>query len=449
MPSGLARAALRGHRPAFAGTAVAALFAAAVVGASVTMLAVAGADGAPVAARRTMAAHGVGEMALVLLLGSVYLSVFVIASTMGTAVAQQHREFAMLRAVGARPWQIRRAVAVQAVLAAVPAALAGCALGAVLARWWFDGMVARGLIPGGVAFRFRWVALPVCLAVAVVTSAVAGLLAAARFAGLRPARALAEAAAGRRKLGPLRLPLGLLVTAGGVLLSRLLADQPAEKAGQGAFLVLLLFCAGVALLGPRLVGPAAWLVSRLVGRFGGAAGLAMRNVSAQSRRFSAAVVPLVLVVAFGTTKIALHTTAQHLTGSAGPPDEVWLDQVGTGLYAGFAAIAAANTLAVITAERRRELALLRLIGSYRRQVRAMAAWEAAVVAGTALVLGTAIALLTLAPVLRRMFGAALPYVPWTTAAAIAGGTLLLALLATGLPVHLTLRRRATDTLAAA
>ncbi|UZJ32017.1 FtsX-like permease family protein [Streptomyces endophytica] len=448
MPSGLARAALRGHRPAFAGTAVAALFAAAVVGASVTMLAATGADGVPVAARRTMAAHGVGDMALVLLLGSVYLSVFVVASTMGTAVAQQHREFAMLRAVGARPWQIRRAVAAQAVMAAVPAALAGCALGAVLARWWFDGMVARGLIPGTVAFRFSWVALPVCLAVAVVTSAVAGLLAAARFAGLRPARALAEAAAGRRGLGPLRLPLGLLATAGGVLLSRLLADQPAEKAGQGAFLVLLLFCAGVALLGPRLVGPAAWLLSRLVGR-GGAAGLAMRNVTTQSRRFSAAVVPLVLVVAFGTTKIALHTTAEHRTGSAGPPDQVWLDYVGTGLYAGFAAIAAANTLAVITAERRRELALLRLIGSYRRQVRAMAAWEAAVVAGTALLLGTAIALLTLAPVLRRTFGAALPYVPWTTAAAIAGGTLLLALLATGVPVHLTLRRRATGTLAAA
>ncbi|MEE4425069.1 ABC transporter permease [Streptomyces bugieae] len=448
MPSGLARAALRGHRPAFAGTAVAALFAAAVVGASVTMLAATGADGVPVTARRTMAAHGVGDMALVLLLGSVYLSVFVVASTMGTAVAQQHREFAMLRAVGARPWQIRRAVAAQAVMAAVPAALAGCGLGVVLARWWFDGMVARGLIPGTVAFRFSWVALPVCLAVAVVTSAVAGLLAAARFAGLRPARALAEAAAGRRGLGPLRLPLGLLATAGGVLLSRLLADQPAEKAGQGAFLVLLLFCAGVALLGPRLVGPAAWLLSRLVGR-GGAAGLAMRNVTTQSRRFSAAVVPLVLVVAFGTTKIALHTTAQHRTGSAGPPDQVWLDYVGTGLYAGFAAIAAANTLAVITAERRRELALLRLIGSYRRQVRAMAAWEAAVVAGTALVLGTAIALLTLAPVLRRTFGGALPYVPWTTAAAIAGGTLLLALLATGLPVHLTLRHRATDTLAAA
>ncbi|UKY49353.1 ABC transporter permease [Streptomyces inhibens] len=449
MSSGLARAALRGHRPAFTGTAVATLFSATVVGASMTMLVATGADGVPPAARRAMAAHNVGDMAAVLLLGSIYMSIFVVASTMGTAVAQQHREFAMLRAIGARPWQIRRATAAQAVAAAIPSALAGCALGAVLARWWFDGMVDHGLIPREVPFRFSWVALPVCLAVAVITSAIAGLLASSRFAALRPARALEEAAAGRRKLGLLRLPLGLAATAGGVIVSRLLADQPAEKASQGAFLVLLLFCVGVGLLGPRIISPAAWLVSRLIGRFGSAAELAMQNVTTQSRRFSAAVVPLVLVVAFGTTKIAMRTTAQHRTGSAGPAGEVWLDYIGTGLYAGFAAIAAANTLAMITAERRRDMALLRLVGSHPRQVRAMAAWEASVVAGTALVLGTAIALFTLAPMLQQAFGDALPYVPWTTAGSIAGGTLLLALLATGLPVHISLRRRAAETLAAA
>ncbi|MFE0192249.1 FtsX-like permease family protein [Streptomyces sp. NPDC058989] len=449
MSSGLARAALRGHRPAFTGTAVATLFAATVISASMTMLTATGAEDVPPAARRAMAAHGVGDIALVLLLGSVYMSIFVVASTMGTAVAQQHREFAMLRSIGARPWQIRRATAAQAVAAAVPSALAGWALGAAPARWWFDGMVDHGLVPHGVPFRFGWAALPVCLAVAVVTSAIAGVLAASRFAALRPARALEEAAAGRRKLGLLRLPLGLAAMAGGVLLSRLLAGQSAEEAGQGAFVVLLLFCVGVGLLGPRLIGPAAWLVSRLIGRFGSAAELAMQNVTTQSRRFSAAVVPLVLVVAFGTTKIAVHTTAQHRTGSAGPADEVWLDYIGTGLYAGFAAIAAANTLAMITAERRRDLALLRLVGSHPRQVRAMAAWEAAVVAGTALVLGTAVALFTLAPLLQKAFGDALPYLPWTTAGAIAGGTLLLALLATGLPVHIGLRRRATETLASA
>ncbi|UNO44279.1 FtsX-like permease family protein [Streptomyces sp. MST-110588] len=447
--SGLARAALRGHRPAFAGTAVASLFAATVISASTTMLVTTGADGLSAGARRVMAQSNVGMMATILLIGSIYMSIFVIASTMGTAVAQQLREFAMLRSIGARPWQIRRAVATQAVTAAVPAAIAGCALGEVVARWWFGGMVDHGLLPPEVAFRFSLLPLPVCLAVAVVTSALAGVLAATRFAALRPARALTEAAAGRRKLGLLRLPLGLAAVAGAVIVSRLLAAQPDGKGSQGAFLVLLLFCLGVGLLGPRIIGPVARLVARLTGRFGSAAELAMLNITTQSRRFSSAVIPLVLVVAFGTTKIAVHTTAEHRTGSAGPEAGVWLDYVGTALYAGFAAIAAANTLAMITAERRRDLALLRLIGTHRRQVRSMAAWEAAVIAGTSLLLGAAIALLTLAPILKEAYGTSLPYVPWTTAAAIAGGTLLLTLLSTGLPVHLGLRRRAAETLTTA
>ncbi|KEF21790.1 hypothetical protein DF18_00095 [Streptomyces rimosus] len=446
--SGLARAALRGHRASFTGTALAALFAATVVSASTMLLAATGAEDVPPAARRAMAASEIGVMAAGFLIVSVYLSVFVIASTMGTAVTQQHREFAMLRAIGARPWQIRRAVAAQAVAAAVPSAVAGFALGGVLARWWFGGMADHGLIPPGVAFTFSWVALPVCLAVATVTSALAGVLAASRFAGLRPARALEEAAAGRRELGLLRLPLGLAAVAGGVVVSSVLARQP-EKAGQGAFLVLLLFCFGVGLLGPRIVGPVAWLVARSADRLGSSAELAMLNVTTQSRRFSAAVVPLVLVVAFGTTKIAMHTTALHRTGSAGPAPSVWMDYAVTGLYAGFAAIAAANTLAMITTERRRDLALLRLIGTHPLRLRSMAAWESAVVAATALLLGTAIALCTLAPLLRSAYGSALPYLPWTTVLGISGGVLLLTLLATGLPVHATLRRRATETLAAA
>ncbi|MEV5599459.1 ABC transporter permease [Streptomyces sp. NPDC052496] len=445
--SGPARAALRGHRASFAGTAVAALFAATVVSASTMLLASTGTKSAPAAARRALAASEVGIMATAFLLVSVYLSVFVLASTMGTAVTQQHREFAMLRAIGARPWQIRRAVAAQAVAAAVPSAVAGFLLGGVLARWWFAGMAEHGLIPPGVGFTFSWVALPVCLAVATVTSALAGVLAASRFAALRPARALREAGAGRRKLGLLRLPLGLAAIAGGAFVSRLSADRP-EKAGDGAFIVLLLFCFGVGLLGPRIVGPVAWLVARSAGRLGSAAELAMLNVTTQARRFSAAVVPLVLVVAFGTTKIAMHTTARHVTGSAGPARSVWMDYVGTGLYAGFAAIAAANTLAMITIERRRDLALLRVIGSRPRQVRSMAAWEAAVVAGTALLLGTAIALCTLAPVLRSLYGSPLPYLPWPAVLGISGGVLLLTLLATGLPVHAALRRRAVETLAA-
>ncbi|MFE6758530.1 FtsX-like permease family protein [Streptomyces sp. NPDC057684] len=435
MSNGLARAALRAHRPAFVGTAVAALFAATVVSASTTVLLATGTDGLPAGARHRITENGVGDIAAVLLIGSIYMSIFVVVSTMGTAVTQQHRELALVRAIGARPRQVRRAVARQALAASVPAALAGFAAGGLLAKAWFSGMVTHGLIPPGVPFRFSWAALPVCLGVAVVTSTAAALLSSLRFSLLRPARALSEAAAGRRRLG-------LVAVAGACFLSVLLSRQDAEEAGQGAFLVLILFCVGVGLLGPRIVGPSAWLVSALVGRFGASARLAMLNVRSQPRRFSAAVVPLVLVVGFGLTKVALHTTAQHRTGSAGSTGEVWLDYMGTALYAGFAAIAAANTLAMISFERRRDVALLRVVGTQRGQVRSMAAWEAVVVAGTALLLGSLIALATLAPILDTAFGSPLPYVPWTLAAGTVAGTLLLTLLATGVPVRSVMRHRA-------
>ncbi|QUI35760.1 FtsX-like permease family protein [Streptomyces alfalfae] len=451
MATGLAQAALRAHRPAFVGTAVAALFAATVVSASTMMLGSTSGgsvDGLSPAARRRITENGVGDMALVLLIGSIYMSIFVVVSTMGTAVAQQHREIALVRAIGARPRQVRRAVAVQALAASVPAALAGFALGGLVARWWHAGMVSHGLLPAEAVFRFGWLALPVCVGVAVVTTTLAALLAAVRFSLLRPARALAEAATGRRGLGPLRAPLGVLAVAGACAVSVLLSRQPADEASQGAFLVLILFCVGAGLLGPRLIGPAALLVSALVGRFGPSARLAMRNVRSQPRRFSAAVVPLVLVVGFGLTKIGIRTTARHHTGSSGGAGEVWLDYVGTGLYAGFAAIAAANTLAMISFERQRDVALLRVVGSKRGQVGAMAAWEAVVVAGTALLLGGVIALGTLAPILRTAFGTAVPYLPWAVPTGIAAGTLLLTLLATGLPVRAVLRRRAVRVLAA-
>ncbi|MGY0022981.1 FtsX-like permease family protein [Streptomyces sp. YJ-C3] len=439
MSTALARAALTAHRPAFVGTAVAALFAAVVVSASTMVLAATGTHEIPAADRRRITANGVGDIAAVLLIGSVYMSIFVVVSTLGTAVAQQHRELALARAIGARPRQVRRAVAVQALAASVPAALIGFAAGGALARFWFGGMVAHGLVPAGVPFRFSWLALPVCLAVAGVTSTVAGLLASLRFSLLRPARALDEAAAGRRSLGPLRAPLGVLAVGGATLLSALLARQPAEDANAGAFLVLILFCVGVGLLGPRLVGPAAWLVSALIGRIGPSARLAMLNVRSQPRRFSAAVVPLVLVVGFGVTKIAQHTTAEHVTGSAGSTGEVWLDYMGTALYAGFAAIASANTLAMISLERRRDVALLRVVGSQRRQIRAMAFWEALVVAGTALLLGSLIALATLAPILDSAFGSPLPYVPWPLGVAVVLATVALTAMSTGAPVRRGMR----------
>ncbi|WP_328464199.1 FtsX-like permease family protein [Streptomyces sp. NBC_00448] len=119
----------------------------------------------------------------------------------------------------------------------------------------------------------------------------------------------------------------------------------------------------------------------------------------------------------------------------------WSNQVMAAVLGGFATVAAANTLVMTVLDRRREIALLRLAGTTRRQVLGMMRWEALVVAAGGLVIGGAIAWITLVPIARGLTGAS-PYVPPGTAGGIVGGALVLALAATALPTRALLRRPA-------
>ncbi len=440
MTAGIARASLRSRPAAFAGSFVASLFASVVVSTCMMVLVSTSGEGLDAAARRQLSQSGIDIVAIMMLMISIYLSIFVLSSTMGTAVRQQQREFAMLRAIGARPWQIRRAVACQAVAAAVSAAVLGFGLGGALAWSGVDGLIDNGLVPPRTSFTMSWIALPVAIAVAVLTSAVAGVIGSRRLTGLRPARAMAEAATPRRKLGLARTAFGALALAGGTFRWLTSAEQTPDQAAQSAFSLILLFCVGFGLLGPRIIGPVAASASILLRPFGPAAQAAVLNVRSQPHRYSAALVPLVLTVAFATVQIAIPTTIEHVTGVTRDAGMAFVNNAGTALYIGFGSIAAANTLAVISHERRHELTLLRLASAPPDRLLRMAAWEAALIAVISLITGGAIAVLTLVPILRAAVHTSVPYLPLHTAAAIAGATLALAVLSLGWPAYRHLRR---------
>jgi putative ABC transport system permease protein len=110
----------------------------------------------------------------------------------------------------------------------------------------------------------------------------------------------------------------------------------------------------------------------------------------------------------------------------------------------FTSIAVVNTLAMIALQRGRELALLRLVGATRRQVRSMARWEAALIIAIGLGLGLAIAATALLPLSHALTGSIRPYVPADQLAAILGVSALLALVALALPTRRALRRRPVD-----
>ncbi|MCB5169351.1 ABC transporter permease [Streptomyces bambusae] len=123
--------------------------------------------------------------------------------------------------------------------------------------------------------------------------------------------------------------------------------------------------------------------------------------------------------------------------------------IAMGLVLAFTAIAVVNTLAMSTAERIREFALLRLTGATRRQVLRMLRTEALAVALTGTVLGAAIALAVLTAFSIGMTGRAAPAVLPLAAGTVVGLAALLALVATALPGRAALRVRPVQVATAA
>ncbi|MFG2297118.1 FtsX-like permease family protein [Streptomyces sp. NPDC048603] len=555
------------------------------------------------------------------------VAVFTAAGTVALGVGQRSREFALLRAVGATPRQIRRTVATEALLVAPAAGLLGCLPGIALAHWWFGRLQDKGAVPREVELAIGWIPLTVAVGVGLLTALVAGRAAARRPARIRPGQALAAAAVERLRPGWVRTPLGLAALAGGIACSGLAASTTGEDSANAALGVVMLFMLAVALLGPLIARLCVALFGLPLRAAGPAGGLAAANSRTNARRLASAITPIVLAMAFSSTLLFLHTSedratreqqrvgllADHvitgLTGLTDPTDPTGLTrvegaadapgvtaavpitragllvQVGSGMerrhelvpaqafagppsalgrvqdldvrqgslddvrpgtvavdrtladsagvkrgdrlpirlpdgtaatptvaavYArglgfgritlpvedlrghatslfptellvkggpvpdpslgrvtdakgwstaqsterelnawanttmaavlgGFAAIAAANTLVMTVLDRRRELTMLRLVGSTRRQVLRMIRWEALLVTVAGITLGTAIALATLHPLTRAITGTG-PYVPPALYGSMAAAVLALGLTATTVPARRVLGR---------
>jgi putative ABC transport system permease protein len=122
----------------------------------------------------------------------------------------------------------------------------------------------------------------------------------------------------------------------------------------------------------------------------------------------------------------------------------WLNRMLIGVMVGYAALAAATTMVMAALARRRELALLQLIGVTRRQIRRMVHAEQAGLLGTAVLIGAAIAGATLASIVLALTGSPIPYIPPLGWVAVLGGVTALALVTTVWPVRRLLRTPAID-----
>ncbi|MYY02918.1 FtsX-like permease family protein [Streptomyces sp. ATexAB-D23] len=241
------------------------------------------------------------------------VAVFTASGTVALSVAQRAREFALLRAVGATPRQIRRAVASEALLVAPLAGFIGCLPGIGLAHWWFAQLKDRGAVPGPVDLRVSWIPLVVAVGTVLLTALTAGWAAGRRPAKTKPGQALAEASVERLRPGVIRTVLGLGALVGGGFFTVYAARSAGEDAANAALGVVMLFMLAVALLGPLVARLCAALLGLALDARGAApATLAAANSRTNARRLASAITPIVLAMAFASTLAFMHTSESHV-----------------------------------------------------------------------------------------------------------------------------------------
>ncbi|MFG3227750.1 FtsX-like permease family protein [Kitasatospora sp. NPDC048194] len=430
----LAVGQIRRRPAAFAGLAAALFLAVAAVtlfGALVAaqLTAPAAVSRAPVAGPGLVVIAGAfGEIA-------VLVALFVVVNALGFTLRQQHRELALLRTVAATPRQVRRLVRAEVTATVVLAAVPGAAAGSLGARAFLAALQRRGMAAPGLRIPGTPVPMLIALAVALLVGLAASAVAARRVTRPTPAAALTDSSAGQGRTGVLRLLAGAAVLAGGVLLLRLAATRPAgelDKAGQAALLSSLVLLIATALLGPaaaRLL--AAVLAAPVRALLPRAGWLADANLRGYAARLSSAVVPVALLVGLSATMLIMTSTAEHAARSTGvttsvtKASDVWLRQAELGLLVCFAAVSTVNTLVALTADRRREFALLRLVGATRRQVLYMLSVEALLTTAVGVLLGGAVAGAATGAFSRAVSGSVLPVVPGAACAWVVVGAAVL------------------------
>ncbi|GAB3881280.1 hypothetical protein GCM10029964_037100 [Kibdelosporangium lantanae] len=281
---------------------------------------------------------GAARAFLVLMAGSfggtmTIIVLLVVASTLGLAVQQRRREFALLRAVAATPRQVYRLIGAESVLVAAIAAVLGAGPGIALSLTLRGVFVDLGVVPAD--FQFAVSPLPVlaALVLSVLAALGAGVVAGRRAARISPVAALGEAAVEPKALGRVRLTIGWVLIPLGVVAGvgiPMFASGDAGTAGAASSALVLVVA--VALLGPRLLTAVTSVLGRL-GFWRSPSGfLADANARANARRLASATTPLIMGVAMASVQLFMSTTvsgtAQHQVDTGMRADHVIVGQGG-------------------------------------------------------------------------------------------------------------------------
>jgi len=210
---------------------------------------------------------------------AVVVGIFVIYNAFSIIVAQRTREMALLRAVGARRRQVRRAVLVEAIVVGVVGSVAGFLLG-ILVAFALSGFL--GLPDSSLAILPSSVLT--ALAVGIGVTLLSALIPAWRASRVPPLAAMRDVAVDTSARSRVRLVVGVVILALAlfVMVTAALDSRPLYV-GVGAFFVL----AGTLLISPVLARPVARVLGAPVARFRGVSGELARDNAVRNPRRSA------------------------------------------------------------------------------------------------------------------------------------------------------------------
>ncbi|MFG1610340.1 ABC transporter permease [Actinoplanes sp. NPDC049265] len=284
-----------------------------------------------VEARFAAQTRWIGMQILIAMAGlTVFVSVFVVASTFAFGVVQRRREFGLLRTIGATPRQIRRTMYGEALAVGVAAATAGVVLGTVLAPVLGRLLVAGGLEPAG--FTVRPQALPLIGSFGLgLVVALAGVWSASRRAArIAPLEALREAAVENRPMTRARWVGAIGCTALGLLLLAVAATGDPDEMINNVLYAAMALIVGLTLFAPAVIPLVVRVVWWPLGRLRGATGMVARESSLTAvRRTASTAAPVLVTVGFAVliaglfqiraTGYALEETVSHQATSVVTP----------------------------------------------------------------------------------------------------------------------------------
>lgn len=242
---------------------------------------------------------------------ALFVGTFIIYNTFQMSVRAKQYEFALLRALGTKPGQVFRIVAIQAIVIGIVGSLVGLVGGIGLNQLTEVVFSAMGM-PLDEQVPLTWQMVVIALTVGTAVTLVSALIPARAAAHTAPVEAMRTATAvSSEKRLTLRPLFGVLLLALGVLgvfcgAYRYLSWS-GWALGIGAVLVLL----GILVLSPALVRPVATVmcgILRVLART--SSRLALRNIRRNPRRMSVTSGALIVCIALVTTGATMARSVQ-------------------------------------------------------------------------------------------------------------------------------------------